>query len=621
MAVVVGGGEVGFRKVESLVAAGASVRVVAPELHQGIVDLAKRGAVSVVDRGYEQGDLDGAVLAVAATSDREVNRAVAAEAEERHILVNVVDAPELCNFIVPSVIHRDELTVAISTGGLSPSLAKHIRQKLEETLVPEYGAFLRMLGGLRGRVRRELALPAQREAFWAEVVNSDAFDVYRSRGEAEALRQIEDVLERIREGEPCVVLAVGLNHKIAPVEVRERLSFDADGVRRLLDQLGTIARERVVVSTCNRMEIYAVPIRPRQADGEIRRLLRQLQVAGQPEVDPSPFLYTYHNERAAEHLFSVASGIDSMIIGEPQVLGQVREAYEMAAEVGATGSILSVMFQRALVAGKRARTETGIARSAVSVSHAAVELARQVFDDISTRSVLIVGAGEMAELAAKNLVDNGVGEILVVNRTRERALDLAARFGGTGLGWEQLPEALGRADIVITSTGSPTALFDREMVAPIVRLRGRRPLFFIDIAVPRDVDPGVAEIENVFLHDIDDLQSVVQANLREREKEACRVESIVREETGSFVAWLRCQDVIPTIVALRERVEQIRRREVERQAGRLKLGDREMAGVEALTEALVNKILHLPTVRLKAQAQDGACGLYVDAVRELFDLP
>ncbi|HEX2924228.1 MAG TPA: glutamyl-tRNA reductase, partial [Chloroflexota bacterium] len=575
--------------------------------------------ISVVGRSYMRGDLAEAMLAVAATSDSEVNRAVAAEASERNILVNVVDVPDLCNFIVPSVIRRDELTVAISTGGLSPSLAKHIRQKLEETLVPEYGAFLRMLGTLRARVRRELALPAQREAFWSEVVNSDAFDVYRSRGEADALRRIEDVLVRIREGEPCVVLAVGLNHQMAPVEVRERLAFDAEGVRRLLARLGAIARERVVVSTCNRMEIYMVPIRPRQADGEVRRLLQGFQQNGQPKIDLSPFLYTLHNERVAEHLFSVAAGIDSMILGEPQILGQVRDAYESAAEAGTTGSILSVMFQRALAAGKRARTETGIARSAVSVSHAAVELARRVFGEISTRTVLVVGAGEMAELAAKNLADNGVGRILVVNRTRERAVELAARFGGTGLGWGDLPSALIKSDIVITSTGSQAAIFNQEMVAPIMRVR-RQPLLLVDIAVPRDVDPEVGEIEDVFLYDIDDLQGVVEANLKEREKEVCCVEAIVQEEAAGFASWLHCQDVIPTIVALRERVEQIRRSEVERHVGRLKLSERELAGVDALTEAIINKILHMPTVRLKAQANDGACGLYVDAVRELFDL-
>ena len=619
-AVVVGGGEVAFRKVESLLAGGARLKVVAPELHSGIEDLAGRGMVTVERRPYLSGDLQGAMLAVAATSDLEVNRAVAAEASERNLLLNVVDVPELCNFIVPSVIRRDELTVAISTGGLSPSLAKHIRQKLEETLVPEYGAFLRLLGTLRSRVRRELSLPAQREAFWAEVVNSDAFEVYRSQGEMASLERTEGVLQRIREGEPCVVLAIGLNHKIAPVEVRERLAFSDDVVRQVLADLGRFARERAMVCTCNRMEIYAVPIRPRHAAGEIRGFLQSLTNGEQNGPDISPYLYTLHTDRAASHLFSVAAGIDSMILGEPQILGQVRDAYAMAAATGAAGSILSVMFQRALVAGKRARTETGISRNAMSISHAAVELARQVFGDISARTVLVVGAGEMGELAAKNLVDNGAGEVLVVNRTRERAEALASRIGGTGMGWDGLDEAVRRSDIVITSTGAPTAVFQQDMVASVMRGRRHRPLFFVDIAVPRDVDPDVAEVENVFIYDIDDLQAVVQANLKEREKEVCRVEAIVQEETAHFISWLHCQDVIPTIVALRERLERIRHAELERHAGRLKLGERELAGVDALTEAIVNKILHMPTVRLKTQANDGACGLYVDAVRELFDL-
>jgi len=226
----------------------------------------------------------------------------------------------------------------------------------------------------------------------------------------------------------------------------------------------------------------------------------------------------------------------------------------------------------------------------------------------------------MGELAAKNLVDNGAGEVLVVNRTRERAEALASRIGGTGMGWDGLVEAVRRSDIVITSTGAPTAVFQQDMVASVMRGRRHRPLFFVDIAVPRDVDPDVAEVENVFIYDIDDLQAVVQANSKERGKEVCRVEAIVQEETAHFISWLHCQDVIPTIVALRERLEWIRHAELERHAGRLKLGERELAGVDALTEAIVNKILHMPTVRLKAQANDGACGLYVDAVRELFDL-
>lgn len=618
--VVVGGGEVALRKVESLLAAGAAVKVVAPDVHRGIEALARRGQVAVERREYRAGDLEGAALAFAATSDPSVNQQVAEEASRGNVFLNVVDVPDLCSFIVPSVIHRDELTVAISTGGLSPSLAKRIRQMLEETLIPEYGAFLRLLGTLRPRVRRELPLPAQREAFWGEVVNSDAFEQFKSAGEAAALARIEEILHRVREAEPCVVVAVGLNHKTAPVEVRERFAFDADGVKGCLESLEGVARERVVLSTCNRTEVYAVPLRPRHAAAEIRRFLHSARCPDLPASEVAPYLYALHNEDAVNHLFAVASGIDSMILGEPQILGQVKEAYEVAADRGAVGPILSVLFQRALAVGKRGRTETAISRNAASVSHAAVELAGEIFGDISSRVVLVVGAGQMGELAARNLVDNGVKTILVANRTRERAEELAASFGGRVVGWESLGDALSSSDIVITSTGSPRPVFQPALVESAMRRREGRPLFFVDIAVPRDVDPAVGRLENVHLYDIDDLQSVVEANLREREKEVVKVQAIIEEEVRGFVSWLRCQDVIPTIVALRERLEQIRATELARHCSKLKLSERDRNTIEALTQAIVNKVLHTPTVRLKAQANDGACGLYVDAVRELFDL-
>lgn len=620
LVVVVGGGEVAYRKVESLLAAGAKVRVIAPQLHRGIELLAERGELYVLRREYRSGDLAGAMLVIAATAETEVNRQVSREATEGNVFLNVVDDPALCSFIVPSVIRRDELTVAISTGGLSPALAKRMRQKLEETLVPEYGPFLRLLGTLRGRVRTELPLAAQRETFWSEVVNSDAFERFRSRGEAAAVSRVEEILQRVRDGEPCKVVAVGLNHKMAPVELRERFALDEAGLGALLEDLKSIARERIVISTCNRMELYMVPDHPKLAASEIKQYLHSVRCPDLPESEVLPYLYTLHNDVAARHLFAVASGLDSMILGEPQILGQVRDAYDVAVARGTVGSILSVLFQRAVAVGKRARTETGISRSAVSVSHAAVELARDLLGDISCRTVLLVGAGEMAELAAKNLVDNGVGRIVVVNRTRSRAEALASRFGGLALGWESMAEAVAGADIVVTSTGAPEPLFLPEAVEAAVRSRRHRPLFFIDIAVPRDVHPDVGGIDNVFLYDIDDLRSVVDANLRERQKEVPRVGEIIDEEVCGFVAWLRCQEVVPTIVSLRDRLEGIRRAELARCHGKLSLGDRDRNTVEALTQAIVNKILHTPTIRLKGQATDGSCGLYVDAVKELFDL-
>lgn len=620
IATVIGGGEVAFRKVESLLSAGARVKVIAPQLHRGIELLEGRGEVETFRREYRPGDLEGAMVVVAASSETEVNRDVWQEASERNQLINVVDVPELCNFIVPSIIKRDELTLAISTGGLSPALAKRMRQKLEEVLVPEYGPFLSLLGTLRARVRQELPLPVQREAFWGEVVNSDAFDLFRRRGETECLRRIEEILNRVRDGEPSVIVAVGLNHKVAPVEIRERFAMGGEGLELVLDALGEIARERVVLSTCNRTEVYAVPEHPKKAAEETKEFLR-LQHC--PEIDEaaiSRYFYVLRNEDAARQLFGVASGIDSMILGEPQILGQVRDAFENAAAKGAVGPILSNMFQRALAVGKRARTETGIARNAASVSHAAVELARGIFGEIDCLTVLVVGAGEMGELTAKNLVDNGAGRILVTNRTWERAKELAERFGGTAVTWESLSDTLVRADIVITSTGSPVPVFDAGLVEPAAMKKEGRPLVFIDIAVPRDVDVAVGNIANVNLYDIDDLQSVVERNLKEREDEVGKVKQIIDEELCDFVGWMRCQDVIPTIVALRERLERIRRAEMAKHGGRLALTERDRNVLEAMTQAMVNKILHTPTVRLKTQATDGACGLYLDTLKELFDL-
>lgn len=620
IATIIGGGDVAFRKVESLLAAGARVRVIAPQLHRGLELLEGRGEVEAIRREYRHGDLESAMVVVAASSETEVNREVWREASERNQLINVVDVPELCNFIVPSVIKRDELTLAISTGGLSPALAKRMRQKLEEVLVPEYGPFLSLLGTLRARVRQELPLPVQREAFWGEVVNSDAFDLFRRRGESECLRRIEEILNRVRDGEPSIIVAVGLNHKVAPVEIRERFALSNERLDLVLDALGEIARERVVLSTCNRTEIYAVPDHPKKAVAEIKRFLHLQHCPELDEASVYRYFYVLRNEDAARQLFGVASGIDSMILGEPQILGQVRDAFESAAAKGAVGPILSNMFQRALAVGKRARSETAISRNAASVSHAAVELARGIFGEIDRLTVLVVGAGEMGELTAKNLVDNGAGGILVANRTWERARELAERFGGAAVAWDSLGDTLAKSDIVITSTGSTVPVFDTTLVEPAAQKRNGRPLVFIDIAVPRDVDIAVANIRNVSLYDIDDLQTLVERNLKERENEVGKVKQIIDEELCEFVGWMRCQDVIPTIVALRGRLERIRRAEMSKHGGKLSLTERDRNVLEAMTQAIVNKILHTPTVRLKSQATDGACGLYLDTLKELFDL-
>jgi glutamyl-tRNA reductase len=310
-----------------------------------------------------------------------------------------------------------------------------------------------------------------------------------------------------------------------------------------------------------------------------------------------------------------------MILGESQIQGQIAQAHQLALCNRATGTTINALFRTALGAGKRARTETDIARHAASISHAAVELASQIFDDLTKKRVLLIGAGEMAELAAKNLVDHGVGTLVVVNRSADRAVGLARQFGGEAFEWERLPRALWQADIVISSTAAPYAVLSANMVSAAMRMRRNRYLFIIDIAVPRDVEPAVGELSNVFLYDIDDLQQVVDANLEQRKREIPRVRAIIDQEVAELMNWLRARDVVPTIVDLRNHVEEIRDAEVRWAMGKLNdLSKQEQKVILALSQRIVNKILHRPTVRLKERANGQDADRYADALRDLFGL-
>jgi glutamyl-tRNA reductase len=310
-----------------------------------------------------------------------------------------------------------------------------------------------------------------------------------------------------------------------------------------------------------------------------------------------------------------------MVLGESQIQGQVAQAHDLAISHGSAGPVIHSLFRTAVHAGKRARTETAINEHATSISHAAVELASQVFQDLSQKRALLVGAGEMAELAAKNLMDNGVGGILVVNRSPGRAASLAQRFGGDALDWHRLTQAVWQADIVISSTAAPHAVLTRETVATAMYMRRNRPLFIIDIAVPRDVEPTVGELSNVFLYDVDDLQQVVDANLEQRRREIPRVQTIIQAEVSQFMAWFRALDVVPTIVDLRQHAERIREAEMDRALRRLDhLSERERNVIQALSHRLVNKMLHYPTTRLKARANGGEAYQYAEVVRDLFGL-
>lgn len=418
------------------------------------------------------------------------------------------------------------------------------------------------------------------------------------------------------------IVVVGLSHHTAPVEIRERLAFAPTAMEKPLRQMVGLpaVAEALIVSTCNRVELYAATKEPDTAIASLRRFVADFHGVALEDVEQH--LYDSQGEDAIRHLFRVASSLDSMIIGEPQILGQIKTAYGYAVEFKTAGLILNRFLHKAFSVAKRVRTETGIASNAVSVSFAAVELARKIFDRIDDKAVMIIGAGEMCELAARHFVSNGVSRVLVTNRTFERAEKLAAEFQGRAVPFEEFTEHLAQVDIILTSTGAPTFILGQRQMEEVLRRRKHRPMFLIDIAVPRDIDPKVNSLDNVYLYDVDDLQGVVQANLKERQKEAHRAEAIIGEEIGQFHLWLGNLEVKPTIVALRKRLEEISAQELAKTFGNLKdLTDQQRRGVEVMTNAIVNKILHRPIMVLKRTQNESGGEDYVDAVRELFDLP
>lgn len=417
------------------------------------------------------------------------------------------------------------------------------------------------------------------------------------------------------------VVVIGLSHKTAPLALRERLHVPEKDLPKPLDLLGQAPEvlERMLVSTCNRVEVYAVVDGLGQARQAIPGSLARYH--GVPVEEFDDRLYTHVGREAVRHVFRVASSLDSMVVGEPQILGQVKDAYLAALGQGATGPILNALLEKAFHVAKRVRTETAIATSPVSVSSAAVALARQIFGDLGGRTALIIGAGEMAELALQHLVDDGVRSILVANRSHDRAVELAGRFQGRAITFDGIGAELAQADIVIGSTGAPHLVLRKEQVQAALAARKHRPLFLIDIALPRDIDPGCNDLDNVYLYDIDDLQAVVEKNKEGRQREAGRAEAIIEREVATFEAWLRSLEVVPTIVSLREKVEAIRAAEVARALGKLgTLTPEQREAVNALTVSLVNKILHQPMATLKREAahRDGPAA--VSALRRLFGL-
>jgi glutamyl-tRNA reductase len=398
------------------------------------------------------------------------------------------------------------------------------------------------------------------------------------------------------------------------------MAFPRERLKEALDRVRAEAglEEAVILSTCNRVEIYG---RGKDADAleAVTRFMADYH--GRPTSDLLPHLYRLEGEDAVRHAFRVAASLDSMVLGEPQILGQVKTAYEDAAAASSVGSVLNSLRNRSVAAAKRARSETGIGLNAVSISFVAVELARKIFGELRDRNVLLVGAGKMSELAARHLVRAGARASVLGGRRFERASELAAALGGRAAPFEALRDELGRAEIAISGTGAPGIVVERADVEAAQALRRHRPLFLIDIAVPRDIDPEAAKVPGVFLYDIDDLKAVTEANLRERRKEAAAAEAIVEREVAEFLSWRKSLDVVPLLVQLRERGEEIRKREMEKARGRLgTLTPEQEKAIEGLTSSIVNKILHPPTVHLKEIASDGHAPEHVGFIRKLLGL-
>lgn len=415
------------------------------------------------------------------------------------------------------------------------------------------------------------------------------------------------------------ILIVGLNHKTADISIREKVAFDGSKLDNAINILKNTPwiKENIILSTCNRVEIYVNVKDITSGTVGIKRFLSDFHNVPEELLEKS--LYTYTGRNAVRHIFRVISSLDSMIVGEPQILGQIKEAFDLALKRKSTGVFLNKLMRKAISVAKRIRTETGIAQSAVSISFAAVELAKKIFEDLSREVIMLIGAGEMAELSARHLIASGVKNVLVTNRTYERAEELAREFNGEAIEFDKFPEELVRTDIVICSTGAPQYVLLKAEMQRVIKQRRQKPMFIIDISVPRNIDPEIDDIDNIYLYDIDDLQGVINTNIQERNKEAQKAERIVDMEVEAFLKWQAGLSVAPTIVALREKAEAIRKEEFEKIIRKLNgIGERELNEIEMLTNSIVNKLMHPPTSALRAETEDKET--IVEIIRRLFDL-
>jgi glutamyl-tRNA reductase len=418
------------------------------------------------------------------------------------------------------------------------------------------------------------------------------------------------------------IVVVGLSHKTAPVEVREKLAVPESRLGEALTRLCSYpgVREGLLLSTCNRVEVYAVVDELEPGYGRIQEFLADAHLS-LPSEELTPHLYWHTGDRAIGHLFRVAASLDSMIIGESQILGQLKDAFEVALTHKTTGVILNKVVRKAISVAKRVRSDTKIAEMAVSVSYAAVELAKKIFSDLSDKTVLLVGAGEMAKLAARHFVANGVRHVRVTTRSPHHAVELADKFDGVAVPFEQFREDMSSADIVLVSTGAANYLIGSDEVHRAVKQRMNCPMFLIDISVPRNIDPAVRHVDNAFLFDIDDLKLRVEQNREDRLQEAEKAEQMVTNEVGVLRQWFQSLEVTPTIVALKNRVDDIKRAEVEKALGRLAhLSIQERELVESMASSIVNKLIHSTMVTLKAEVNSADGVAFVEAARRFFNL-
>lgn len=415
------------------------------------------------------------------------------------------------------------------------------------------------------------------------------------------------------------IAVIGLNHKTADVELREKLAFNGpkleEGIRRIRE-LPEVT-ETVIVSTCNRVEIYLTVKDVGKAFEAIKDFFVGFFDIRKESLDNA--LYLYDDMQAVRHIFRVSSSLDSMVVGEPQILGQLKDAFEFALEKKTTGVLLNRLLKKSISVAKRVRTETKIAENAVSISFAAVELAKKIFDDLSTKAFMLLGAGEMAELAAKHMINNGVKDIVIANRTYETGCNLAREFNGRAIKFEDYLNELAHADILVCSTGAQKYVLMKDQMQKVMKERKNRPVFLIDISVPRNIDPEINDMDNVYLYDVDDLRGVVDTNILERQKEAKKAEDIIEEELETFKKWLSSLDSVPTVIALREKAEAVRKEEMERLLNRFpEIGEKEKKAIEGMAGSIINKLIHAPTVALREDSEDK--DIMIATIKRLYGL-